>query len=166
MPDFRDAMRGAGLQSSKAPGPPKPAAQDLRGPPAAAGNPFKPPYPQYFHDQALRVSLVLDEAEAIAALFERDRLKKHQLRAFYDHAKRQLQRLTYGTRFAEVWPEIARLKAFAADRAGRAENALPPSFKQFIDLNVAAVVDRDSFQKGFIPHFEAVVAYSARIIKD
>jgi CRISPR/Cas system CSM-associated protein Csm2 small subunit len=62
-----------------------------------------------------------------------------------------------------VHPEIARLKAFAADRAGRADNALPSSFKQFIDRNVDAIIDVASFRKGFMPHFEAVVAYCARI---
>jgi CRISPR type III-A-associated protein Csm2 len=109
------------------------------------------------------VELLLKEAESLAACFERDGLKRHQLRAFYDHAKRQLQRLQYGASFADVHPEIAKLKAFAADRAQRAENKLPVSFKQFIDRNINAITDRKSFERGFMPHFEAVVAYCARI---
>jgi len=165
MPDMRDAMRGAGFRGAK------PQGNRRSGPPAAevgdrghAVNPFPPGYPRYLTDGGhTRVELITAEAENLAARFEADKLKRHQLRSFYDHAKRQLRRLTCGAPFGEVHPEIARLKAFAADRYGRADNALPKSFKDFIDRNVDAVTDAASFQKGFMPHFEAVVAYCARI---
>lgn len=165
MPDMRDALQGAGLrpqrpQGNRRGGPP-PGRPGERGP---AANPFPSGYPKYFTSEGhLRVEMVTDEAENLAMCFESDKLKRHQLRSFYDYAKRQLQRLAYGVPFGEVHPEIARLKALAADRAGRAENALPQSFKQFIDRNVEATTDKVSFQKGFMPHFEAVVAYCARI---
>ncbi len=163
MPDMQDAMRGAGLRGSRSgnrpPGPGGPSARS-----AGNDNAFPHGYPKYFGPEGhTRVELLLGEAENLAACFERDRLKRHQLRAFYDHAKRQFQRLQSGASFGDVHPEIAKLKAFAADRAGRAENALPLSFKRFIDLNVNAITDQNSFQKGFMPHFEAVVAYCARI---
>jgi CRISPR type III-A-associated protein Csm2 len=109
------------------------------------------------------VELVQSEATIIAEGFKNAGLNRHQLRAFYDHAKRQLQRLEYGTSFEEVRLEIARLKAFAADRAGRTNNPLPQVFKSFIDKNVNAVRDETSFRKGFMPHFEAVVAYCANL---
>jgi CRISPR type III-A-associated protein Csm2 len=165
MPDMRDAMKGAGFQG------PRPQGDRRGGPPPGGpgdsgrnANPFPPGYPKYLTAEGhTRVELITGEAENLAARFEADRLKRHQLRSFYDHAKRQLQRLVYGASFGEVHPEIARLKAFAADRAGRADNALPSSFKQFIDRNVDAVTDAASFRKGFMPHFEAVVAYCARI---
>jgi len=166
MPDMRDAMRGAGFRGRK------PQDGQQRGPhggfqPRSTGSPsnaFPLGYPQYFSSEGrLRVELVTTEAENLAAKFEADKLKRHQLRAFYDHAKRQLQRLTYGVPFEEVHPEVARLRAFAADRAARSENALPLSFKEFIDRNVNAATTPSAFQKGFMPHFEAVVAYCARI---
>lgn len=166
MPDMKDAMREAGLRGSRAPShrSPENPSGGSGGKPGEGGNPFLQGYPKYFGpDGHTRVELLLKEAENLAACFERDRLKRHQLRAFYDHAKRQLQRLQCGASFGAVHPEIAKLKAFAADRAGRAENALPLSFKRFIDFNVDAVKDRTSFEKGFMPHFEAVVAYCARI---
>jgi len=154
MPDMKDALRGAGLRDRQPEG-------------GRGGDPpgvFAPGYPEYLTaDGHTRVDLITSKAEAIAARFESDKLKRHQLRSFYDHAKRQLQRLDYGAPFGEVHAEIARLKAFAADRAGRANNPLPDSFKRFIDRNVDAVVDETSFRKGFMPHFEAVVAYCARI---
>jgi CRISPR type III-A-associated protein Csm2 len=165
MPDMRDALQGAGLRPQRPqgnrPGGAPPGRAGERGP---AANPFPSGYPKYFTSEGyLRVEMVTDEAENLAVRFESEKLKRHQLRSFYDHAKRQLQRLAYGVPFEEVHPEIARLKAFAADRAGRAENALPQSFKQFIDRNVGAVNDKAAFEKGFMPHFEAVVAYCARI---
>ncbi|SRR5579883_1978712 len=166
MPDMKDAMRGAGFRGRRAPsnGPPEKSSVRPGGTQGGSGDAFPPGYPTYFGpDGHTRVELLLKEAENLATCFERDRLKRHQLRAFYDHAKRQLQRLQHGASFGAVHPEIAKLKAFAADRAGRTENALPLSFKRFIDFNVDAVTDQDSFEKGFMPHFEAVVAYCARI---
>lgn len=162
MPDMKDAMRRAGLL--------KQHSQDAHGNPShdaraeRQGNPFPPGYPRYLTDEGhTRVELVKDEAEQIAAQFESDKLKRNQLRAFYDHAKRQLQRLRYGSSFEEIHPEVARLKAFAADRAARTNNPIPRSFKEFIDRNVDAVRDEKSFTHGFMPHFEAVVGYCARI---
>jgi CRISPR type III-A-associated protein Csm2 len=165
MPDMRDALRGAGFQGARPQGNRRggtPVAKpDERG---RTDNLFPPGYPKYLTAEGYtRVELITGEAENLAARFESDRLKRHQLRSFYDHAKRQLQRLVYGAPFGEVHPEIARLKAFAADRYGRADNALPKSFKDFIDRNVDSVADEASFRKGFMPHFEAVVAYCARI---
>ncbi len=157
-------MRGAGFRPNPQGtrrGDSLPGKSDPRAP---ADNPFPAGYPRYFTPEGYtRVELITTEAENLAARFESDKLKRHQLRSFYDHAKRQLQRLVYGAPFGEVRSEIARLKAFAADRAGRADNALPSSFKIFIDRNVDAVNDQASFQKGFMRHFEAVVAYCARI---
>lgn len=155
MPDMKEAMRKAGLNPSKHP--------EEKGPRGPDRNAFPPGYPQYFTSEGYtRVELLKDEAERIAERFIAERLKRHQLRAFYDHAKKQLQRLRYGAVFPEVHPEIARLKEFAAYRAARSD-PIPRSFKQFIDHNVEAATDQKSFEKGFMPHFEAVVAYSARI---
>jgi len=163
MPDMKNAMERVGFKGS---GPEGGRGREPGGPPPSGRteNPFPPGYPQYLtSDGHTRVELVTAEAEKVAARFESDKLKRHQLRSFYDHAKRQLQRLKYGAPFAEIHPEIARLKAFAADRSARTDSALPWSFRQFIDRNVDALKDDASFSKGFMPHFEAVVAYCARI---
>jgi len=123
---------------------------------------FQQGYPVYLDKGCLRVELVTTVAQQLADDFRAEgKLTRHQLRAFYDHAKRQLQRLDYGATFPCVLPELARLKAFAADRALRGDNALPQSFKEFIDRNVDAVKDETTFRKGFMPHFEALVAYCA-----
>jgi CRISPR/Cas system CSM-associated protein Csm2 small subunit len=144
MPDMRDAMQGAGFRGQRTQGN-RPGRPNEGAP---ATNPFPQGYPKYFDSEGhLRVALITAEAEKLAMRFESDRLKRHQLRSFYDHTKRQLQRLAYGVPFEVVHPEFARLKAFAADRVGRAENALPQSFKLFIDRNVEATTDKISFRK-------------------
>ncbi|MGO9264668.1 MAG: type III-A CRISPR-associated protein Csm2 [Candidatus Binataceae bacterium] len=156
MADMRDKLRGAGIPVTEGR-----RREDERR--SGGGNVFPPGYPQYFTKEGhTRVEVVKEEAERTAEQFARDKLTRHQLRAFYGHSKKQLQRLQYGTPFAEVHFEVARLKAFAADRAARA-NPIPPSFKEFIERNVDAIRDEKSFEKGFIPHFEAVVAYCARL---
>ncbi len=170
MPGMKDALKGAGFQAQQPQGSSRTGQRAETGGRLTVDDSLFPDgYPKYFkpNDQKpnfhTRVELLLGEAENLAMRFERDGLKRHQLRAFYDHAKRQLQRLQHGADFADVQPEIAKLKYFAADRAGRGENALPLTFKTFIDRNVAAIKDRADFERGFMPHFEAVVAYCARI---
>ena len=163
MPDMKDAFKKAGLQPSQPPERPTSPPPPIRQPSAAGQS----KYPQYFNsDGDLRVEMVRNEAETLADTFVRDNLRRHQLRAFFDHAKRQLLRLNSGCRFGEIHPEVAKLRAIAADRAGRSSNALPPSFKNFIFTNVDAVIDKKTFQKGFMPHFEAVVAYCTPQIKE
>lgn len=164
MPDIRNAMQGAGFGRKGGPGGEQGNVNRGASHSRPGANSFPPGYPQYFTPRGTpRVELVTTEAETLAAKFKADDLKRHQLRAFYDHAKRQLQRLTYGVDFEDVRFEVVRLKEFAADRAARSENKLPLSFKEFIDRNIEAVTTQAAFQKGFMPHFEAVVAYCARI---
>lgn len=166
MPDMRDAFRNAGFRNV-------PTERGRRGGPRAGvtetrttiGNDcFPHGYPRYLTDDGhTRVELVQGEAEKIAECFRSAGLNRHQLRAFYNHAKRQLQRLDYGTPFVETRVEIARLQYFAADRAARSNNPVPAVFKNFIERNIVAVRDEVTFRKGFMPHFEAVVAYCANL---
>ena len=168
MADMGDKLRGAGLRVTE-----EPRRDDKGGGGGHGGNPrdrsgggnaFPPGYPKYFTDDGYtNVDMLMRDAERIADRFDDEKLKRHQLRAFYDHAKRQLQRLQYGAPFGEVHPQIARLKALAADRAARRQNPIPPRFKEFIDRNIDAVADQKSFEKGFMPHFEAVVGYCSRL---
>ncbi|HLI82705.1 MAG TPA: type III-A CRISPR-associated protein Csm2 [Bryobacteraceae bacterium] len=165
MPDMKDALGRAGFKSAeprRTRAGPAPSSGAHPGQPVESS--FPPGYPKYFAENgSIRVDMITIEAERLAARFEADRLKRHQLRSFFDHAKRQSQRLVYGAPFGEVHPQIALMKAFAADRAERADNKLPQSFKQFIDRNVDAINNEAAFRRGFMPHFEAVVAYCARI---
>lgn len=63
--------------------------------------------------------------------------------------------------FIDLEADLKLLKARAAYRAARSEDSLPRPFKEFLDRNLDAVKDEVSFRKGFLVHFEAVVAYCA-----
>ena len=69
MPDMKDALRGAGLRDRQPEG-------------GRGGDPpgvFAPGYPEYLTaDGHTRVDLITGKAEAIAARFESDKLKRHQ----------------------------------------------------------------------------------------
>ncbi len=87
-----------------------------------------------------------------------------QLRRFYTKAKTAEQRLDAGESFASVVAGILELKQHAANVVGRAqgrnEQAGFELLKQFIDRNVdAAVADERAFRKGFLLHFQGVVAF-------
>jgi len=88
----------------------------------------------------------------------RPEMKSAQLRNFFGEARRIEGQLSAGQDFAALQSRILQLDAYAAN-AVKKDNA-PSLFKQFIEHNVKwARRDQKSFIKGFIPHFECVVAY-------
>lgn len=85
-------------------------------------------------------------------------MKSAQLRNFFGEARHIESQLSAGQTFAALQGRILQLNSYAASAQTRG-NA-PPLFKQFIEHNVRwAAQDKKSFLKGFIPHFECVVAY-------
>jgi hypothetical protein len=81
-----------------------------------------------------------------------------QIRNFFGEARRIEGQLSSGQGFDALRGRILQLDAYAASAQTRG-NA-PPLFKQFIEQNLKwAAKDRKSFVKGFILHFECVVAY-------
>ncbi len=66
--------------------------------------------------------------------------------------------------FLELVPRIQRLSALVAYFVGRGrtpdERLKRETFKRFIDRNRAVAEKSErNFKQGFVPHFEAVVAY-------
>ncbi len=98
-------------------------------------------------------------------------IKYTQMRKFFQHA-RQAQRtyesVSYEERkeektIIELKNKIVKLKSMVLYAQGRAQ--VPESFADFITKNVL-IIEKSSIEdipnnviKGFIPHFEAVVAY-------
>ena len=126
-----------------------------------------PDYPAYFDETgALKCDYVTVLAEKWAeALSEaRPKLTPHQLRAFYQHVKRQQAALKGGRPFPSAMVEICKLKPFATERAEKEK--IPPEFKDFICRNVDKVKDQKAFLEGFVEHFQAVVAYCAGTIQE
>ena len=184
MPDMQDAMKKAGFSRASGeircgecgktfvPSAPEhkvcPACfQKKRGggrsrAAADAGADFPPGYPEYFDsDGLLKPEYVTVEAEKIAQALGRTkpRMTMHQLRAFYHHVKRQEGALKNGQSFREVLVEVSKLKPFASERASK--DKIPAHFEQFIIRNVDKAKDEKTFLRGFVEHFQAVVAYCA-----
>jgi CRISPR type III-A-associated protein Csm2 len=122
-------------------------------------------YPDYFDkDGILRCEYVTEYADKIAQQFGYEGLSANQLRTFYLAVKQQQQRLRYQNDFSRVLVELQKLKSIAHDRANRLPKVIPESFKEFIDKNVdklTAAAGQRYFEKGFVEHFQAVVAYCA-----
>jgi CRISPR type III-A-associated protein Csm2 len=189
MPDMRDAMKKVGLSGGQderkcdkcgkvfVPKEPhhrtcsecfqkRPRAPRGAGSRAKA-DVFAPGYPDYFDpDGTLKCEYLTDRAERIAEAFGRakPKLTPHQLRAFYQHVKRQQGALKNGRPFREVLVEICKLKPFATERAEKEK--IPDEFREFICRNVDKVKDEKAFLEGFVEHFQAVVAYCAGTIQE
>lgn len=183
MPDMQSAMRKAGLPASPAerrcekcgkPFVPKEphhrTCQDCFGKDRAGisfSQLFPPGYPDYFDSGGvLKCEYMTELAEKIAQAFGRGhpKLTTHQLRAFYQHVKRQQAAVKNGRPFREVLVELCKLKPFARERAEKEK--IPHEFEQFISRNVDKVKDQKAFAEGFVEHFQAVVAYCAGTIQE
>jgi hypothetical protein len=127
---------------------------------------FKQNYPNYFEPGETCVkSEYLDTLPlAIAKRFEaesKDRkpLTMHQLRAFFQHAKKAQ---AIGE-ICRARNEIKKLAFHAQDR--EAKRKVSPFFREFIERNVGRVNDEDSL-RAFLEHFEAVVGFSAGRLRE
>jgi CRISPR type III-A-associated protein Csm2 len=133
---------------------------------ASTGAFFEEGYPDYFDtDGLLKPEFVNEKAEEIARRLgdERPKMTMSQLRAFYGHVKLQEGALASGRDFKEVLLEVKKLKPFASERAHKEK--VPKYFEDFITRNVDKVKDERTFLKGFVEHFQAVVAYCAGTIR-
>ena len=137
-----------------------------RGQGRGAGWKFPVGYPDYFDaDGVLRPEYitVLPEDIAVELGQARPKMTMHQLRAFYQHVKLQEAALENGRPFKEILVEVSKLKAFARERA--AKEKVPKFFEEFISRNVDKSKDAAAFRRGFVEHFQAVVAYCAGTIR-
>lgn len=89
-------------------------------------------------------------------------LTMHQIRRFFQHCRGIEARLRAGT---SSW-EFERSRHFstldrtAADALGKSPPKIPQIFHDFILHNVASVQTKKDFLDGFLPHFEALVAFA------
>jgi CRISPR type III-A-associated protein Csm2 len=87
-----------------------------------------------------------------------------QLRRFFNKARLIEQRLDANESFPSLIGEILELKQHAANAFGKAqkqdEKVGLERLKTFIDRNVEeAVKSQEAFRKGFLLHFQGVIAY-------
>lgn len=122
----------------------------------------------YFDETGiLREELITTHARNIAECFGHWGLKKHQLRRFYHHAKECQNRCIHGTDYKEVYIDLKKMLYFAVQAESRSEAKVPSEFRKFIELNLSQLEPDDPkpFFKGFLPHFEAVVGFSERYLR-
>jgi CxxC-x17-CxxC domain-containing protein len=110
----------------------------------------------------LRPELVVEQPREIAEALAggRPELSAAALRRFFAKARRIERRLQTESGFAAARPTLLELKPFARDSVKR--DVAPPLFEVFIGRNVDAVQTERDFLKGFLPHFQYVVAYFPR----
>lgn len=85
-------------------------------------------------------------------------LTSTQLRRFFNRARSLERQARAGMPFTKLKEEILGLKVLAAAAVGR--KTAPELFKQIIDKNVGLAVDsEDAFTRGFLTHFQGMVAY-------
>jgi CRISPR type III-A-associated protein Csm2 len=106
-------------------------------------------------DDNLLPEVIQKWPEQLAQTFRREGLKTAQLRRFFNRA-RAIERENMP--FERLREDILSLKPIAAASVGR--GTAPDIFKEFIDKNVElAIKSPDSFSRGFLTHFQSVVAY-------
>jgi len=120
----------------------------------------------YFDDKGNPLpEIIIDWPKAIADTLSgiRPPMSSSQLRgAFFTEVRRLEKRLDATHDFNAIRPEILKLRAFAADR--RKKRKIPLLFEEFIEANLRwATRGEKEFRKGFVPHFECVVAYYPEI---
>jgi CRISPR type III-A-associated protein Csm2 len=129
-----------------------PPQKDLSQPSLPAGY-LKDGY--FDKDGNLLPQVIQDWPEALAKTFARERLTSTQLRRFFNRVRAIEQQ---DLPFVRLKEDILSIKPIAAASVGR--EMAPPIFKEFIDKNVElAIASENSFRRGFITHFQSVVAY-------
>lgn len=99
--------------------------------------------------------MIQEWPERLAQTFLREGLTSTQLRRFFNRSRAIEQQ---GLPFERLREEILSLKPIVAASVGR--GTAPEVFKVFIDKNVdLAVESPDSLSRGFLTHFQSVVAY-------
>jgi CRISPR/Cas system CSM-associated protein Csm2 small subunit len=163
--DLRDLGRALGRPN---PEPEPRRGPPPRDPPRGGRGPGGPPPGRlpdgylrdgYFDtDGYLRPELIVEQARAIADDLDRAGLSSAALRRFFGMLRKVETRLDAERNFAAVRGDLLALKPFAANAETR--DVIPSLFRVFIDRNVDnAVLNERAFRRGFLPHFQYVVAY-------
>lgn len=94
-------------------------------------------------------------------------LSMHQVRRFFHHCRAIEARLKART---STWGAeqtvFAMLDVAAADAFGKKDRKIPALFHDFVRRNVAAVHTETDFLRGFLQHFEALVGFGTKHLKE
>ncbi len=111
----------------------------------------------YFDEEGyLLETLLTDTASKIAKNFG-SYLNSSQLRRFYGHAKTAEKSYSFSGDQKRFINDIKALDSFVAEARGK--DKVPQTFYDFIHTNVDKCCSVKDIKEGFLPHFQAVVAY-------
>jgi CRISPR-associated protein Csm2 len=108
----------------------------------------------------IKQELLLEAASDIARKLGKDskvEMTSNQLRKFYNHVKIAEKAYLLSGCKNKLIVDIKALDAFVAEAKGKGK--VPEFFYNFVKENVAKVATVEDVLQGFIPHFQAVVAY-------
>jgi CRISPR-associated protein Csm2 len=80
-----------------------------------------------------------------------------QLRRFYGHVKTAEKAYYFHPDQKKLVLDIKTLDSFVAEAQGKGK--VPKEFYQFIKKNIDTITNERDVLKGFLPHFQSVVAY-------
>jgi CspA family cold shock protein len=123
----------------------------------------------YFEEKGgkmyLRPELLDTLAMEVSKVLGKQGMKSNQLRRFFTRTRGIERTLDRDRDFATTTLDLYALKRDVFYQVGR--KLVPNEFQMFIERNVElAVQDEHSFRKGFLPHFESVLAYFVYFFRD
>lgn len=111
----------------------------------------------YFDQEGyLKDKLITDAASDVAKGFGKE-MSNSQLRRFYGHVKTAEKAYSYSKDTKKLINDVSLILSFAAEAKGKEK--VPSVFYDFIHKNIQNIKTAKDILKGFIPHFQAVVAY-------
>jgi CRISPR type III-A-associated protein Csm2 len=115
-------------------------------------------------NENLREELVVEQADMVAQVLVRAGVTTNQLRRFFTMSRSLEHQLDVSKDFNAIKPEIAKLQPFAAALIGKEQKAEQrtrlDALRDFIDVNAQKARESEqAFCKGFLSHFESVIAY-------
>jgi CRISPR type III-A-associated protein Csm2 len=119
----------------------------------------------YFNDGGhLRAELRVEHAQLVAQVLAGASVTSGQLRRFFTMARSLEHRLSFSHSFDAIIPDIARFQPLVANIIGSAQSEGQRRdlevLRDFIDTNAQKARENEkAFHKGFVPHFESVIAY-------
>lgn len=101
----------------------------------------------------------------VAKLLGNRGMKTHQIRRIFNKVRGIETKLKCDKDFEEVIADIVSLRRDVAYQVGR--QVTPEESQQFIDRNVElSAQNEDNFVRGFMQHFESVLAYFVYYFRD
>lgn len=118
----------------------------------------------YFDPQGnLLEEFITTWAEEVAKKLERT--KKHQIRRFYNHVKALQRKLDLLQNYNVINADLKKLIPFAVQAVHRESLRASPILEEFVRKNLERVRDSKTFN-AFVNHFEAVVCYCEKYLRD